>query len=190
MNTSRGSLSRGSAARSGHLASSRSGLSRPDCSSRVELGPRPSRSLWSANIRRGLKSGVIRTHRGLGGSCGVGMACCRMRKRLSWCSVWGTFGCLLVDALTFLALGVRSRSRLAAENLFLRKQLALYVERRVKSRRATDATRMTLVALARLMDWKAALTIVKPETLCMANSKMLRKLAIRHPQVAGCALLM
>ena len=38
-------------------------------------------------------------------------------------------------------------------------------ERRVKSRRADDATRITLVVLARLIDWRGALTIVKPETL-------------------------
>jgi hypothetical protein len=46
---------------------------------------------------------------------------------------------LLVDALRFLSLGLRSRSYLAAENLFLRKQRALYQERRVRptnSRRA------------------------------------------------------
>jgi len=32
----------------------------------------------------------------------------------------------VVDVLRLLALGVRSRSHLAAENLFLRKQLAFY----------------------------------------------------------------
>ena len=52
---------------------------------------------------------------------------------------------LLVDALRFVSLGFRSRSRLAAENLFFRKELALYRERRVKPRRADDATRITLV---------------------------------------------
>jgi len=40
------------------------------------------------------------------------------------------------------------------ENLFLRKQLALYQERQVHSRRATDATRLTVVLAARLFDWK------------------------------------
>ena len=74
----------------------------------------------------------------------------------------------------FLSLGLRSRSRLAAENLFLRKQLALYAERRVKCRRATDATRITLVMLTRLMDWKAALIIVKPETLIRWHRKGFR----------------
>jgi hypothetical protein len=45
------------------------------------------------------------------------------------------------------ALALNSRAHLAAENLFLRKQLALYLERQVKPRRADDATRITLVAL-------------------------------------------
>ena len=94
-----------------------------------------------------------------------GMACCRMRKRSPWSRAWRTAGRLAMDALAFVSIGFRSRSRLAAENLFLRKQLALYAERRVKSRRATDAARITLVVLARLIDWKAALIIVKPETL-------------------------
>lgn len=56
----------------------------------------------------------------------------------------------------------------------MRKQLALYAERRVKSRRATDATRITLVVLARLINWKAALIIVKPETLIRWHRKSFR----------------
>jgi putative transposase len=48
---------------------------------------------------------------------------------------------------------------------FLRKQLALYVERQVKPRCADDATRIVLVALARLIDWRHMLTVVKPDTL-------------------------
>ena len=48
---------------------------------------------------------------------------------------------------------------------FLRKQLALYVERQVKPRRADDATRMTLVALSWFIDWRRVLTVVKPDTL-------------------------
>ena len=76
-----------------------------------------------------------------------------------------TVGRVLVDVLRLFSLGFRSRSRLAAENLFLRKQLALYAERRVRTRRADDATRFTLVMLARLIDWRAVLIIVKPVTL-------------------------
>src|SRR5246500_2957799 len=49
-------------------------------------------------------------------------------------------------------------------NMFLRKQLALYLEREVKPRRATDATRLSLVLLSRLFAWRDALVNVKPET--------------------------
>ena len=53
----------------------------------------------------------------------------RMRNRLSFIP-WRTAGGVLVDVGRFLSLSLRSRSQLAAENLFLRKQLALYAERR------------------------------------------------------------
>jgi transposase InsO family protein len=58
-----------------------------------------------------------------------------------------------------------SRARLAAENLFLRKQLALYQERHTKPRRPDPATRVALVLLARLLDWRSLLTVVQPDTL-------------------------
>jgi hypothetical protein len=45
---------------------------------------------------------------------------------------------LLGDALHFLLLCLRPSAALAAENLFLRKQLALYQERHVQPRRATN----------------------------------------------------
>jgi hypothetical protein len=41
-------------------------------------------------------------------------------------------GKVLADAGRFGSLILRSRANLAAENLFLRKQLALYLERQVK----------------------------------------------------------
>jgi hypothetical protein len=44
----------------------------------------------------------------------------------------------------------RRAAELAAENLFLRKQLALYQERHTKARRLDPATRTALVLLARL----------------------------------------
>jgi putative transposase len=65
----------------------------------------------------------------------------------------------------FLGASFRSRTALAAENLFLRKQLALYRERQVKPRRTADPLRLTLVLLARCFAWRAALTIVQPGTL-------------------------
>ena len=69
------------------------------------------------------------------------------------------------DVVSLVSSAWRSRARLAAENLFLRKQLALYLERPVKPRRPDDATRITLVALSRFVAWRRLLTIVKPETL-------------------------
>jgi transposase InsO family protein len=69
------------------------------------------------------------------------------------------------DLAALILSAMRFRAQLAAENLFLRKQLALYRERQVKPRRADDATRITLVALSRFVDWRHLLTVVKPETL-------------------------
>ena len=72
---------------------------------------------------------------------------------------------LLCDLVTFVRLSLTSRACLAAENLFLRKQLALYQERRTKPRRSDPATRVALVLLSRLLDWRSLLTVVKPDTL-------------------------
>jgi putative transposase len=71
---------------------------------------------------------------------------------------------LVVDAGRFLRLWLRSPAQLAAENLFLRKQLALYQERHIKPRRATNATRFALVWLGQWFDWRQALSVVQPET--------------------------
>ena len=69
------------------------------------------------------------------------------------------------DALTFMRLCFRPKLAVAAENLFLRKQLGLFVERKVRPRRPTDAIRFTLARLSCLFDWRDALTAVKPDTL-------------------------
>jgi putative transposase len=72
---------------------------------------------------------------------------------------------LLADRVRYVGLCLRSPTALAAENLFLRKQLALCRERSITPRRATPATRLTLVWLARWFDWRHALVIVQPATL-------------------------
>jgi putative transposase len=72
---------------------------------------------------------------------------------------------LLADGAWYVGLCLRSPTALAAENLFLRKQLALCRERSITPRRATPATRLTLVWLARWFDWRRALVIVQPATL-------------------------
>jgi hypothetical protein len=73
---------------------------------------------------------------------------------------------LIHDLVRFVVLACSSHTRLAAENLFLRKQLAFYVERNVRPRRLDDAARIALVALAQVIDWRQLLTIVRPDTLC------------------------
>ena len=85
-----------------------------------------------------------------------------------------TIFAVFLDALTFIKLCFRPRTAIAAENLFLRKQLGLFVERKVKPRLATDAIRFTLARLSRLFDWRTALTIVKPNTLIRWHRKGFR----------------
>jgi transposase InsO family protein len=71
---------------------------------------------------------------------------------------------LVVDIVWFLWLCLRPPTTLAAANLFLRKQLALYQERHVTPRRAHNATRLTLVWRSRWFDWRQALVLVQPAT--------------------------
>jgi putative transposase len=71
---------------------------------------------------------------------------------------------LAEDVIRLLLLGTRSSAAIKAENLFLRKQLAFYLEREVKPRRATASTRLSMVLLSRLFVWQNALITVKPET--------------------------
>jgi putative transposase len=79
--------------------------------------------------------------------------------------------CITCDLLRLGSSGLRSQAQLAAENLFLRKQLALYLERQVKPRRPDDATRIALVALSQVTDWRSLLTVVKPDTLIRWHRK-------------------
>ncbi len=72
---------------------------------------------------------------------------------------------VLSDLAGWIALRFRRRRSLEAEILFLRRQLALYVERRVKPRRVDAVTRGSLMLLSRLFDWRSALVVVRPETL-------------------------
>ena len=52
---------------------------------------------------------------------------------------------LIADFVVYLGLLIRPRKAIAAENLFLRRQLALYQERKMDPRRIDPATRITLV---------------------------------------------
>jgi putative transposase len=60
---------------------------------------------------------------------------------------------------------LRPRGAVAVENLFLRKQLAMYRERGVSPRRPSVVDRVTLVVLSKAFDWRDALAVVGPRTL-------------------------
>src|SRR5581483_11199275 len=82
--------------------------------------------------------------------------------------VWATVVVLsnfVRDGIQFLAWCVSSRTSLAAENLFLRKQLSFYQERQIRPRRLTNSARLALVFWSRFFEWRSALLVVKPETL-------------------------
>ena len=72
-----------------------------------------------------------------------------MTRLMCFIRYLGQFICmlltLLVDSVRYLGRCLQLPAALAAENLFLRKQLALYQERHIKPRRATHATRVALV---------------------------------------------
>jgi putative transposase len=72
---------------------------------------------------------------------------------------------LIEDGLGWLVLLFRSSEAVRAENLFLGRQLALFIERGVRPRRIDAATRVNLVVLAKLFEWRGALVVVQPATL-------------------------
>jgi putative transposase len=72
---------------------------------------------------------------------------------------------LLSDAFRLVLLLLRSSLAVRAENLVLRKQLAQYIERRVKPRRIDSVARISLALLTRLFEWRNAIVIVRPKTI-------------------------
>ena len=72
---------------------------------------------------------------------------------------------LVVDLIRLVALVARPRAALVAENLFLRKQLVLFQERKVRPRRADAATRWMMAALSQWFAWRDALVNVQADTL-------------------------
>ena len=85
-----------------------------------------------------------------------------LKKRALYCLVMVFH--VVVD-LGRLLLTLRSLGSFSAENLFLRKQLALFHERQARPGRATDAPRLLMALLSRWFDWHSALMIVKPDNL-------------------------
>src|SRR5450759_2626619 len=98
---------------------------------------------------------------------------------------------LVGEIFRWWALSFRSSRSIKAENLFLRRQLGLYIERGVKPRRIDPVTRISLTVLSRLFSWRDALVVVRPETLIRwhrARSRLLCPLKSRPsrpPSSAG-----
>jgi hypothetical protein len=85
-----------------------------------------------------------------------------------------TLSFVACDLVRLLVLVSRSRRALVAENLFLRKQLALFRERKVKQHRPNDSTRLVMVILGRMFSWRGALVNVKPDTFLRWHRKGFR----------------
>jgi len=64
-----------------------------------------------------------------------------MKSGLCWTNIFG-------DLFRLLALALRSKTSLAAENFLLRKQLGFYQKHKIKPRRTDNPTRLTLVWLS------------------------------------------
>ena len=73
--------------------------------------------------------------------------------------------CLMEDVFRWVVLFFRSTESVQAENLFLRRQLALFMERGVRPSRMDVATRVSLAVLAKLFEWRSALVVVQPATM-------------------------
>jgi hypothetical protein len=72
---------------------------------------------------------------------------------------------LLADALRSVILSLCPSRPLTAASLFLRRPLALYKERGIKPPPMDAATRVSMIWLSRLCDWRSALVVVRPQTL-------------------------
>jgi len=68
---------------------------------------------------------------------------------------------LAADVVRWCGLVLRSQRSIEAQNLFLRRQLALYVERGVEPRRIDSATRVALAFLSGIFHWRDALVVVR-----------------------------
>jgi putative transposase len=87
----------------------------------------------------------------------------KLFTRLSSC--FRNLRTIVRDGVSLFAGVWRNRTALVAENLFLRKQLALFREREKKAMPTTPGDRLVFSKLAHWFDWRSSLMIVKPATL-------------------------
>ena len=96
-----------------------------------------------------------------------------------------TLQILASDYVNFCAAGLRSRTELAPENLFLRKRLAFFQEHEKRAAPTTAADRFVLSKLARFFDWRSALVIVKPATLIGLHRAAFRRFWAGNRDLSG-----
>ena len=72
-----------------------------------------------------------------------------------------TLSLVVIDLVRLASLAAHSRGALAAENLFLRKQLVLFQEREVKPRRTDNSARWMMATLSRMFPWGNGLVNVE-----------------------------
>ena len=101
-----------------------------------------------------------------------------MKSWLLWLNV-------SADLFRFLVLSLRSESSLAAENLFLRKQLGFYQERKIKPRQTSHPAQVTLILLSRWFNWRGALTVVTPRTFIGWHRKGFRMFGVGSANPGG-----
>ena len=92
--------------------------------------------------------------------------------------------------LTLIRQWFSLRAALRAENLFLRKQLALFADRKQQQRprKITPLIRLVMIGLARFFEWRTALVIVKPETFLKWHRSAFRALWRRNSKLGRPAL--
>ena len=72
---------------------------------------------------------------------------------------------IIADFAIYLWFCAKPLRNLAAENLILSNQFALYKERQIKPKSTDPATRFTMAFLSQRFDWRDTLVIVQPRTL-------------------------
>jgi hypothetical protein len=77
---------------------------------------------------------------------------------MNFCVCWLN---LFADLLRLLVLSLRSKTWLAAENLFLRKQLSLYQERKIRPRRIDTPRLFQATSFARDRDAKVNCGLIR-----------------------------
>jgi hypothetical protein len=96
---------------------------------------------------------------------------------------------LVGDVLRWWALTFRSSRSIKAENLFLRRQLGLYIERGVRPRRIDSITRISLTLLSRFFDWRDDYGCGAPRDADRRGRALERASHIKSFSVTGCAAL-